>query len=228
MTGLTDIQKRLFSLQDAPYGDFQARLLPNLPRESIIGVRTPALRSLAKELFKKPETEAFWNELPHRYFEENQLHAFLLEGVKDYDACIRRLDAFLPYVDNWATCDQMCPKVLEKHTDLLLPQIRVWLSSPHPYTVRFAIGLLMRYYLDGRFAPEYPRLVASVVSEEYYINMMIAWYFATALAKQYESILPYLKEARLETWTHNKTIQKAAESYRISAEQKAELRALRR
>lgn len=228
MTEPTQIQKQLFSLQDVPYGDFQARLLPTVPRERIIGVRTPALRRLAKELSKDPETEAFLKELPHRYFEENQLHAFLLEGEKDYDACLRRLNAFLPYVDNWATCDQMCPKALEKHADALLPQIRLWLASPHPYTVRFAIGLLMRYYLDERFAPEYPDLVASIVSEEYYVNMMVAWYFATALAKQYESILPYLKEGRLETWTHNKTIQKAVESYRIRPEQKEELRALRR
>lgn len=228
MTGQTDIQKQLFSLQDIPYGDFQARLIPNLPRESVIGVRTPELRRLAKKLSGTPEAEAFLKELPHHFFEENQLHAFLLEGVKDYDGCIRLLEAFLPYVDNWATCDQMCPKVLGKHPDRLLEQIRVWLSSSHTYTVRFAIGLLMRYYLDERFAPEYPRLVAAVASEEYYVNMMIAWYFATALAKQYDSILPYLKEQRLGNWIHNKTIQKAVESYRISPEQKEELRALRR
>lgn len=228
MTGQTDIQKQLFSLQDIPYGDFQARLIPNLPRETVIGVRTPELRRLAKKLSGTPEAEAFLKELPHRFFEENQLHAFLLEGVKAYDDCIRLLEAFLPYVDNWATCDQMCPKVLGKHPDRLLGQIRVWLSSSHTYTVRFAIGLLMRYYLDGRFSPEYPRLVAAVASEEYYVNMMIAWYFATALAKQYGSILPYLKEQRLGSWIHNKTIQKALESYRVSPEQKEELRALRR
>lgn len=228
MTGQTDIQNQLFSLQDIPYGDFQARLIPNLPRETVIGVRTPELRRLAKKLSGTPEAEAFLKELPHRFFEENQLHAFLLEGVKAYDDCIRLLEAFLPYVDNWATCDQMCPKVLGKHPDRLLGQIRVWLSSSHTYTVRFAIGLLMRYYLDGRFSPEYPRLVAAVASEEYYVNMMIAWYFATALAKQYGSILPYLKEQQLGSWIHNKTIQKALESYRVSPEQKEELRALRR
>ncbi len=228
MTGQTHIQKQLFSLQDIPYGDFQARLIPNLPRETVIGVRTPELRRLAKRLSGTPEAEAFLGELPHRFFDENQLHAFLLEGVKDYDSCIRLLEAFLPYVDNWATCDQMCPKVLGKQPDRLLGQIRVWLASSHTYTVRFAIGLLMHYYLDGRFAPEYPRLVAAAASEEYYVNMMIAWYFATALAKQYDSILPYLKEQRLGIRIHNKTIQKAVESYRISPEQKEELRALRR
>ncbi len=228
MNTLTDqIQKELFRLQDEKYRDFQAKLLPTVEPDSVIGVRTPALRNYAKELWKQGDVQAFLDELPHRYFDENQLHAFLLSSMKDFDRCISEVDRFLPYVDNWATCDQMSPKVFKKHREGLLKSIREWMSSNQTYMVRFGIGMLMEHFLDEAYDPAYPEMVASVRSEEYYVNMMIAWYFATALAKQYESILPYIKEQRLEPWTHNKAIQKSVESYRITAEQKAYLKTLK-
>ncbi len=228
MNTLTDqIQKELFRLQDEKYRDFQAKLLPTVEPDSVIGVRTPALRNYAKELWKQGDVQAFLDELPHRYFDENQLHAFLLSSMKDFDRCISEVDRFLPYVDNWATCDQMSPKVFKKHREGLLKSIREWMSSNQTYIVRFGIGMLMEHFLDEAYDPAYPEMVASVRSEEYYVNMMIAWYFATALAKQYESILPYIKEQRLEPWTHNKAIQKSVESYRITAEQKAYLKTLK-
>ncbi len=224
-----NIQAKLFELQDPGYKEFHSKLMPTINPDVIIGVRTPALRKLAKELLKtEPDAvEAFMTELPHTYYEENNLHAFLLEGIKDYEECIKALDVFLPYVDNWATCDCMAPKVLGKHPDRLLSQISIWLSSNYTYTVRYAIGLLMRYYLDEQFITKYLEMVANVQSEEYYINMMRAWYFATALAKQYETALPWLEEKRLDVWTHNKTIQKAVESYRITKEQKVYLKTLK-
>ncbi len=224
-----NIQAKLFELQDPGYKEFHSKLMPTINPDVIIGVRTPALRKLAKELLKtEPDTvKAFMAELPHTYYEENNLHAFLLEGIKDYTECIKALDIFLPYVDNWATCDCMAPKILGKYPDELLSQIHIWLSSDHTYTVRYAIGLLMRYYLDEQFKTRYLEIVANVQSEEYYINMMRAWYFATALAKQYEATLPWLNENRLDVWTHNKTIQKAVESYRIAKEQKAYLKTLK-
>lgn len=228
MNTLTDqIQKELFRLQDEKYRDFQAKLLPTVEPDSVIGVRTPALRNYAKELWKQGDVQAFLDELPHRYFDENQLHAFLLSSMKDFDRCISEVDRFLPYVDNWATCDQMSPKVFKKHRKELLKSIREWMSSDQTYMVRFGIGMLMEHFLDEAYDPAYPEMVASVRSEEYYVNMMIAWYFATALAKQYESILPYIKEQRLEPWTHNKAIQKSVESYRITTEQKAYLKTLK-
>ena len=224
-----NIQAKLFELQDPDYKEFHAKLMPTINPDVIIGVRTPALRKFAKELLKTdPDAVTdFTAKLPHAYYEENNLHAFLLEGIKDYDECIKALNVFLPYVDNWATCDCMAPKVLGKYTDRLLLQIPIWLNSDHTYTVRYAIGLLMRYYLDEQFDTKYLDMVAAVQSEEYYINMMRAWYFATALAKQYEATLPWLEEKRLDIWTHSKTIQKAVESYRITKEQKAYLKTLK-
>lgn len=224
----TEIQKRLFALQDLPYRDFQSRLLPTVEKDKIIGVRTPALRRLAKELVKDMESSTFLKKLPHRYYEENNLHGFLIEQVKEYDACIALLDAFLPFVDNWATCDMMCPAALKKHPAELLDAIKRWMASGETYTIRFGIGLLMKFYLDELFEAEYLSWVAQVRTEEYYVKMMVAWYFATALAKQYEVVLPYLEEHRMEKWVHNKTIQKACESYRIAGEQKAYLRTLKR
>lgn len=223
------IQEKLFQLQDLGYKEFHAKLMPTIHPDVIIGVRTPHLRKLAKDLLKsEPDTvKAFMATLPHTYYEENNLHGFLLEGIRDYEECIKALDTFLPYIDNWATCDCTFPKVLAKHTDELLAQILIWFKSDHTYTVRYAIGLLMRCYLDEHFKEEYLSLVAGVSSEEYYINMMRAWYFATALAKQYDSTLPWLTEKKLDLWTHNKTIQKAVESYRISSAQKAYLKTLR-
>ncbi len=223
----TSLQESLFAMQDETYRAFSAKLMPTVNPETVIGIRVPMLRKFAKEFGKTPEADAFLKDLPHRYFEENNVHAFLLEKEKDFDRCIERLDAFLPYVDNWATCDSMFPKVLEKHKPELLPHIERWIHSDKTYTVRYAVGLLMRLYLDEDFDPSFARMVADVKSEEYYVNMMIAWYFATALAKQYDEILPYITERRLSPWVHNKTIQKAVESYRITPEQKTFLRTYR-
>lgn len=221
------IAEKLFALQDKKYRDFQARLMPTVKPEHIIGVRTPALRQLAKEMMRKGEADAFLAKLPHKYFEENQLHAFILSDMKDYAECVERLEEFLPYVDNWATCDQMSPKVFRKHRPELLGQIRLWLASPATYTVRFGIGMLMAHYLDEDFDPACLSLVAGLRSDEYYVNMMIAWYFATALAKQYDASLPFIEEQRLSVWTHNKAIQKAIESRRITMAHKDYLRSLR-
>ena len=222
------IQETLFSMQDTAYRDFQAKLIPGASAESMIGVRTPALRSYARELLKNGDVSAFLAELPHRYFDENQLHAFLLSEMKEYTRVLAELERFLPYVDNWATCDQLSPKIFKKHTAELLPEIRRWMAAEHTFTVRFGIGMLMQHYLGEHFQPEYPEWVASVQSGEYYINMMRAWYFATALAKQYDAVIPFLEEQRLDIWTHNKTIQKARESYRITPEQKDYLKTLKR
>ncbi len=222
-----EIRKELFDLRDEAYAQFQVKLIPTAEADSFIGVRTPALRTYAKTVAKHPEADIFLSDLPHKYFDENQLHAFVLSEIKDFDVCIRRVEAFLPYVDNWATCDQMSPKVFKKHKEQLLPRIRPWIASSETYTIRFGIGMLMSHFLDDDFDPAYPEMVAKLVSEEYYVNMMIAWYFATALAKQYESIVPYIEEQRLSVWTHNKTIQKAVESYRITPEQKAYLKTLK-
>ena len=223
-----EIRARLFSLQDTAYRDFQVKLIPGMDAQKEIGVRTPELRKLAKELAKREDIREFLNDLPHQYFDENQLHAFILSGEKDFEKCMEDLERFLPYVDNWATCDQTSPKVFRKHRKELLDAIRRWIESDHPYTVRFAIKMLMEHFLDEDFDPAYPEMVAEVRSEEYYIRMMIAWYFATALAKQYEAVLPYLEQKKLDVWTHNKTIQKAVESYRITDKQKEYLKSLKR
>lgn len=218
------VQGRLFELQDLEYRDFHAKLMPTVDKEKVIGVRTPALRKFAKEFGKSEEAGEFMKVLPHDYYEENNLHGFLIEGIKDYEQCICALDAFLPYVDNWATCDMMAPKVFKKHLPELEHKIDEWMASEHAYTVRYGIGMLMRFYLDEGFRVEYLAKAAAVESEEYYVKMMIAWYFATALAKQYEAALPFIEERRLEKWTHNRAIQKAVESNRITAEQKKYLR----
>lgn len=222
------VQSRLFALQDKDYQTFLARLLPTLDSSTIIGIRTPALRKLAKELSRQPETAEFLNDLPHTYFEENNLHAFLIDNIKDYNQAITAINDFLPYIDNWATCDQSGPKVFQKHRAELREEIIQWLASEQTYTVRYGIGMLMRHYLDDAFQPEYLEWVAGLSSKEYYVNMMVAWYFATALAKKYDATLPYLEENRLALWTHNKTIQKTVESNRITSEQKTYLKTLRR
>ena len=223
-----EILQRIFALQDLKYRDFQAKLMPTVDKSTIIGVRTPELRKLAREFSKREGVGAFLDALPHTYYDENNLHGFILCEEKDFDRVIARLDAFLPYVDNWATCDLLSPKVFKKHKAELLPHIRRWLASGKVYTIRFGIEMLMSHYLDEDFVPEYLEWVAAVKSEEYYVNMMIAWYFATALAKQYDATLPYLTQRRLAPWTHNKAIQKAIESYRITDGQKAYLRTLKR
>ena len=223
-----EITEKLISMQDLAYREFLCPLVPTVPPERIIGIRTPQLRKLAKGLKGTAEAEGFLRQLPHRYYEENCLHAFLIEQIRDFDDCIEALNAFLPYVDNWAVCDSMSPKVLGKHRQELLREIAVWLKSTHTYTIRFGIKMLMTWYLDEAFEPEYLNMVGSIVSKEYYVNMMIAWYFATALAKQENAALSFLEENRLSEWVHNKTIQKAVESFRISPEQKTYLRTLRR
>ena len=224
---LDDIRDELFKMQDIGYRDFNSKLIPTVKKEDMIGVRTPELRKYAKKLLKEEGVEDFLHSLPHKYFDENQLHAFIISEIKDFKLCIDELINFLPYLDNWATCDQLSPKIFKKYRNDLLPHIYEWLKSDKTYTVRFGIGMLMEHFLDEDFKSEYPEMVAAVRSEEYYINMMTAWYFATALAKQYESILPFIVGNKLDTWTHNKTIQKAIESNRISAEQKNYLKGLK-
>nr|WP_297707547.1 DNA alkylation repair protein [uncultured Butyrivibrio sp.] len=222
-----EIRNRLFELQDIKYRDFQSGLFPTLEKDVMIGVRTPELRKLAKEYGGREDIGEFLTDLPHKYFDENQLHAFIISGEKNIDTAMAELNAFLPYVDNWATCDQMSPKVFKKHRDKLLVEIDKWLKSDKTYTVRFAIGMLMEHFLDEDYDVKYPETVAQIRSEEYYVNMMIAWYFATALAKQYDTILPFIEGKKLDTWTHNKAIQKAVESYRITPEQKEYLKKLK-
>ena len=217
----------LFEKQDIKYRDFQAPLFPNIAKEKMIGVRTPDLKKLAKELNNSNLAKEFIETLPHYYFDENQLHAFLISLIKDYGICLKEVNRFLPYIDNWGTCDQLSPKIFAKHKDKLIISIKKWLKSMHTYTVRFAIGMLLALYLDDSFKEEYMELVSNVKSEEYYINMMIAWYFATALAKQYKCAIKYIEEKKLSPWVHNKTIQKAVESYRINDEQKVYLKGLK-
>lgn len=222
-----DVQKRLFEMQDAEYRDFHAKLVPTMEKTKFIGIRTLMLRKFAKKFGKTEESEIFLQVLPHQYYEENNLHGLLIEQIRDYDKCLEELERFLPFIDNWATCDLLALHMMKKHRDIFIREVYRWIESDQPYTIRFGIGMLMRHYLDEEFKPEYPEKVAAIRSEEYYVNMMRAWYFATALAKQYEKVLPFLEERRMDVWTHNKTIQKAIESYRITPEQKAYLRTLR-
>lgn len=225
---MEQIVKELFELQDKEYRAFHARLIPNILPERIIGVRTPVLRTYAKEVGKRKEAEAFLQELPHYYYEENNLHGFLLPILyKEPKELLDRLDAFLPYVDNWATCDSMPSKVFKKNLPLVYERVKGWLKSEHTYAVRFGIVTLLGYFLDEAFEPEMLQLVASVQSEEYYIKMAVAWYFSMALVKQYDAALPYIREKKLAPWTHNKAIQKAIESYRIPKETKNYLRTLK-
>ena len=224
---MKEITDKLFALRDEKYAAFQAKLLPGIDSGSIIGVRTPALRVLAKEMLKDGTAAQFIKELPHRYFEENQLHAFIISGIKDFDTCVSGLEKFLPFVDNWATCDQMSPKVFRRETGRLLPLAYKWIDSPLPFTVRFGTGMLMEHFLGDNFEPEFARKVAEIRSDEYYVNMMSAWYFATALAKQYDAVIPFIEKRQLPVWVHNKAIQKARESYRITPEQKEYLKALK-
>ena len=224
---IKNVQRELFAMQDLKYRDFHAKLMPTVDKGTVIGVRTPELRKFAKEYGKTEMAKIFLQVLPHQYYEENNLHGLLIEQIKDYEQCIEELERFLPYIDNWATCDLLAVRTVKKHLDLFIKEIYRWMESEHTYTIRFGMNMLMRYYLEDEFKPEYPEKVAAVRSEEYYVNMMRAWYFATALAKQYEKILPFLEEQRMDVWTHNKTIQKATESYRITPEQKEYLRTLR-
>ena len=220
-------QELLFQLQDKSYRDFQSKLIPTIPVETIIGVRIPAIRKLAKEYGKDPESVEFLKQLPHTYYDENILHALLVAEIKDYEACVKEVECFLPYVDNWAVCDIFSPKVFRKNKDKLIDKIREWTASDRPYTCRFGMEMLMTHFLDEDFRVEYLEIPAAVHSEEYYVNMMIAWFYATALAKQWDATIGYIEDQRLDTWTHNKTIQKARESYRITPEQKEYLKTLK-
>ena len=222
-----EITNELLKMQDEKYRDFNSKLIPTVDKETMIGVRTPELRKYAKQLVKREDVGEFLHSVPHKYFDENQLHAFILAEIKDFGVCLEEVKNFLPYIDNWATCDQLSPKVFKKYRKELLTHIKEWINSDKTYTVRFGIGMLMEHFLDEDFALAYPEMVAEIRSEEYYINMMIAWYFATALAKQYEKVLPFIENKKLDTWTHNKAIQKAVESYRITDEQKAYLKGLK-
>lgn len=227
MMNVNTLREQLFSMRDEKYRAFHSKLIPNINPDLIIGIRTPILREFARRFANSADASDFLNALPHRYYEENNLHAFLIEQIGDFDDTVRALDKFLPYVDNWATCDSMRPAVFCKNKSRLLKKTGEWISSEHVYTVRYAIEMLMCHFLDSDFRSEYADMVAAIQSNEYYINMMIAWYFATALAKQYGTILPIIEQRRLSQWVHNKAIQKAIESRRISNEQKVYLRTLK-
>ena len=224
---MTGIQEKLFALQDTKYREFQSKLMPTVDPDTVIGVRTPQLRKLAKEIAKTEEKQLLLQGLPHAYFEENQLHAFVIALEKDFERCLAEVERFLPYIDNWATCDQLSPKVFAKHREELLSRIDVWLESDHVYTIRFGIGMLMQHFLNEDFDVKYAERVAGIRSDEYYVNLMTAWYFATALDKQYDAVLPFIENRKMDVWTHNKAIQKAVESYRITQEQKTYLRSLK-
>lgn len=219
-----ELLARLFSFKDEKYKEFNSKLIPTISPDCMIGIRTPVLRKFAAEFAKTPDSAEFLKLLPHKYYEENNLHAFIIERMKDYDEIILALDEFLPYIDNWATCDSLSPRIFKKNPPQLINKIKEWLNSNHEYTVRFGIEMLMAYYLDDSFTLEYPKLVAAVNTEAYYVHMMVAWYFAAALAKHYTEILPFIENHVLDRKTHNKAIQKAVESYRISADQKAYLK----
>ncbi len=224
---MESITKLLFELRDEEYAKFQAKLTPSVDPKLFIGVRVPDVRKLAKELKNDPGVEVFLQELPHKYYDENMLHGLLISEIKDFDIAIKETDRFLPYVDNWAVCDIMSPKVFKKHKTELIECIRKWAKSKKTYTIRFGIEMLMSHYLDDDFKAEYLDIPARIRSDEYYVNMMIAWFFATALTKQWDSAIQYIENVRLDKWTHNKTIQKAVESYRITDEQKSYLRTLK-
>lgn len=224
---MTEIQKRLFELRDEKYAEFQLKLTPGITKESVVGVRVPILRKFAKELIKDPTHKSFLSELPHKYYDENMLHGLLVSEIKDYDACVAELESFLPYVDNWAVCDIMSPKALAKRKDELIVKIREWSKSERVYTCRFGLETLMTHFLDRDFKPEYLEIAANVKSDEYYVNMMIAWFFATALAKQWNAAIPYIENRKLSEWTRKKTISKSIESFRITKEQKEYLKTFR-
>ena len=224
---MNSLQRKLFKLQDLKYRNFHSKLMPGIDKETIIGIRTPVLRKFAKEFAKTEAAESFLKELPHQYYEENNLHMLLISDIKDYERCLAEVKRFLPYINNWATCDIPRPKCFAKNKAELLPVIKEWIASGDTYTIRYGIGTLMSFYLDEDFKPEYLSRVTAIQSEEYYVNMMIAWYLATALAKQWDSTIPYLENHLLSDRVHKKTIQKAIESYRITEEQKRYLKKLR-
>ena len=218
---------RLIAVKDEDYRAFQVKLVPNIPAETILGVRTPDLRQIAKEVFASADREAFLKALPHNYYEENLVHFFVLAMIKDFDSCVQGVEAFLPYVDCWPVSDQATPKAFRKNHEKLLPYIRKWIASDHVYTARFGLRMLMNEFLDDDFKVEYLELAANKKGEDYYLKMMVAWFFATALAKRYEETVPYFEERRLDEWVHRKAIQKAVESYRVTDAHKAYLKSLK-
>lgn len=222
-----NVINELKSLQDLNYRDFQAKLIPTIDQSTIIGVRMPDLRKLAKKIDEK-QAQIFMQDLPHTYYEENMLHSILISNMKNYDDCIDHLERFLPFVDNWAVSDCISPKIFTKNTDKLIEKIKLWAKSFHTYTVRVAICLLMKYFLDEKFKVEYLNIATQIKSEEYYVNMMVAWFFATALAKQWDDVIFVLEDNLLDEWKHNKTIQKARESFRITPEQKQYLKSVKK
>ena len=221
------LYRRLAEVKDDAYREFQAKLVPNIPKKTILGVRTPEMRKIAKEVFESAERDAFLNDLPHKYYEENLIHFFVLAMIRDFDECVRRVEAFLPYVDCWPASDQATPKSFRKNHEKLLPYIEKWIASDHVYTARFGLRMLMNEFLDADFKEEYLALAASKQGEDYYLKMMIAWFFATALAKRYDETVPYLEQHRLDEWVHKKAIQKAIESFRVSDAHKEYLKRLR-
>lgn len=224
---MTEIQSRLFEMRDEKYRAFNAPLIPNVAPEKMIGIRTPILRKFAKEIFGTKSAEEFLKTLPHEFHEENNLHSFLIERIKNFEECVAAVEIFLPYIDNWATCDSLSPAIFKLHKKQLLPRIKKWISSSGVYTVRFGIGMLLRHFLDEDFDEKYLAAVAKIRSEEYYIKMMQAWFFATALTKQYDAARIFIEQKKLQPWTHNKAIQKAIESRAIPAERKEYLRTLK-
>ena len=222
-----NIREELFALRDEGYAAFQQKLIPGVRAERVIGVRVPELRKLAKRYYKDSEHRQFLQALPHAYYDEDLLHALLIAEEKDFVRCLEETEAFLPFIDNWAVCDIFSPKVFAKHKEELLQRIRIWAKSEKTYICRFGIGMLMQHFLDTDFDAAYLEIPAAVQSEEYYVNMMLAWFFATALAKQWEATIPYLENKRLARWTHNKAIQKARESYRMTAAEKEYLKRLK-
>lgn len=218
------VRKRLYELKDEKYRDFHSALMPTVEKDKIIGVRVPDVRRLSKELYKNGMGTDFIKSLPHTYYEENNIHAFIIEQIRDIDICLNETERFLPFIDNWATCDMFSPKIFAKHTDIIFNKSLEWIESDKTYTIRYGIGMLMRYFLDEGFNDDILRIVSEIKSDEYYVNMMIAWFFATALAKQYDSAVVYIERQRLSPWIHNKTIQKAIESNRISKEVKLYLK----
>ena len=223
---MNNIETKLMKVKDDKYKEFQAKLVPNIDSDTILGIRTPEMRKIAKELFESNNFDSFLNELPHKYYEENLIHFFVISMIKDFNKCIEEVERFLPYVDCWPVSDQATPKSFRKNHDKLLPYIKKWIKSKHVYTARFGIRMLMNEYLGDDFKKEYLELVSSVKSDDYYLKMMVAWYFATALAKKYDETIPFFENRLLDEWVHKKAIQKAIESYRVSEEHKKYLRSL--
>ena len=221
------LYNRLIEVKDDGYREFQAKLVPNIPPETILGVRTPQMRAIAKEVFEGPDRDAFLNDLPHKYYEENLIHFFVLSMIRDFSECVQAVETFLPYVDCWPVSDQATPRSFKKDHQKLLPYIKKWIASEHVYTARFGIRMLMNEFLGDDFREEYLKIVASKKGEDYYLKMMVAWYFATALAKRYDESVRYFEDRRLDEWVHRKAIQKAVESYRVTEEHKEYLKSLR-